>query len=91
MPFICDVRAVARDVLVPFHDDIGEQVWRVLVVVWLGAGGPGFQTWVVTVWAQKLFKDAQASPSFITHPQSALPALLQCLLECGRAGQSRFV
>lgn len=45
LPFIADVRTVIEKVLIPFHDDVGEQLWRVMVVVWLGGGGPGFCTY----------------------------------------------
>lgn len=44
LPFIGDVNTVAKEVLIPCRRDLGEQLWRVLVVVWLGAGGPGFRT-----------------------------------------------
>jgi len=44
LPFIGDVRTVIEKVLIRYHDDIGEQLWRVMVVVWLGGGGPGFTT-----------------------------------------------
>jgi len=44
LPFIADVSTVIREILIPHHHDLGEQLWRVLVVVWLGGGGPGFAT-----------------------------------------------
>jgi len=44
LPFIADVKTVAQEVLIPYHDNLAEQLWRVAVVVWLGAGGPGLQT-----------------------------------------------
>lgn len=44
LPLIGDVATVMKEVLIPWHGDVGEQFWRTMVVVWLGAGGPGFQS-----------------------------------------------
>lgn len=68
LPFIGDVSAVLREIIIPLHCDLGEQLWRVMVVVWLGGGGPGFATYRHLV--QGLPLQGEACP-----PEARLPEL----------------
>merc|ERR1719410_2114694 len=43
--FLPDVMQVAKFILVPYQDQLLEQLWRCMVVVWLGVGGPGFASY----------------------------------------------
>lgn len=43
--FLPDVMQVAKWILVPYRDQLLEQLWRCMVIVWLGVGGPGFASY----------------------------------------------